>query len=699
MTVLLLLASACDTVTCGPGTVEVDGVCTADDTTGTPPTDSGDTPTDTADPTDSGTTNGCEPVSVWSMTAANDPLLVNQSHVEVLLDSVDQVSLLCEQTGAPPTWETWIPWGTTWGYLDTGVAPEGDWTAPDFDDSTWAEGPGPLGYGDDVATEVAFGEDPEAKRITTWFRTTVTLDDAAEVLAAELSLRRDDGVVVYLNGQEILRDNLPPGELTPDTLALISVNGNSESIPVTLDLDPALLLTGDNVLAVELHQIDAGSSDLGFDLALTVSLPQDFTGPGEQHVLRSTDAAPLHRFLVQGLLADATYSCTATPDCEGTAADPVELVTGPLPDLVPRFDLVVPASAAAYGAYALVNHGRPCAGDDQNRLLIVDHEGQVRWYFELEGLDQGSTIDLEAQYLGDGLIAWGGGDRDEGDPQIIDVSGEILYTAAYADAGPHVYHHDIEVTDDGLLMGLINTDDEQGPNSWEGFALVEHDPETLEVTWYWETMTAVANGQLVGGGRDPWHANSFAMVDDGDAGSVWVSFLTTDEIVRIDRATGDISWSLGPDGDFTLLDADGTELEERAWFAGLHAIDVDPNGHLMVYDNGTDLDRSRAIELELDTDAMTATLVWSYEEDGWYEPIWGDADTLDNGNKLINMAQTYCWGGNKDHIGALLELDPADDTPVWRVAFADVDDSSYRSEKLDGCEVFANATLCPELLE
>ena len=96
---------------------------------------------------------------------------------------------------------------------------------------------------------------------------------------------------------------------------------------------------------------------------------------------------------------------------------------------------------------------------------------------------------------------------------------------------------------------------------------------------------------------------------------------------------------------------------------------------------------------------MTATLVWSYEEDGWYEPIWGDADTLDNGNKLINMSQTYCWGGNRDHIGALLELDPTDNTPVWRVAFSDVNDSSYRSEKLHGCEIFANATVCPELLE
>ena len=62
------------------------------------------------------------------------------------------------------------------------------------------------------------------------------------------------------------------------------------------------------------------------------------------------------------------------------------------------------------------------------------------------------------------------------------------------------------------------------------------------------------------------------------------------------------------------------------------------------------------------------------------------------------MAHAYCFGANKDHIGALVELDPSDNSVVWRLGFASGDDASYRSQKLNGCEIFANATVCPELL-
>jgi hypothetical protein len=686
----LLLATSCQSLVCGLGTTEIDGSCL--------PTEPGTlVGTETADPTDSAMP-ACETVDIWDVTVENDPDRVTQSELGFQLDGIGTVSAVCELVSPPPAESRWIQSGHVWRYLDTGEAPDLGWQAPGFDDGAWGLGPSPLGYGDNEITEVGWGDDPELKYPTTWFRTTVTLGDLSNISQATLKVRRDDGVIVSLNGTEVLRDNLPLTGVDSETLASSSVSGSSESVLVEVSLDLSLLVQGENTFAAEVHQATLASSDLMFDLELWVTLPGELDQAGETHVLTASEEAPYHELLLQGLLGSAVYGCQATTSCP-SVSEPFEfeVATQPLPDHLPSFEVVVPATADSWGDYVLLNHGEPCGGDDQNRLLVIDHQGRIRWYFELEGLDQASTIDLESQYLGDGQIAWGGGDRSEGSPQIVDISGEILYTAAYTGAQDHVYHHDIEVTADGRIMGLINTDDSLGPQSWEGFALIEHDPATGEVTWAFYSQDAVDVGDLAGdGSRDPWHANSFAKVTDAQGAAVYVSFLDDDQIVRIDRETKAVSWRLGAGGDFALVDAAGEPLDESEWFDGMHAIDVRNGNELMVYDNGRSATGSRAMMLKLDTTNRVATLAWSYVEDNWFEPIWGDADTLENGNVLINMAHAYCWGGSDDHWGSLLELDTADNSPVWRVDFTSGDDSSYRSQKLDGCEIFANATLCPD---
>jgi hypothetical protein len=83
-----------------------------------------------------------------------------------------------------------------------------------------------------------------------------------------LSLLRDDGAVVYLNGVEVARSNLPSGTLTDATLASASVGAPDETTYWSYSIDPALLQSGSNTLAVELHQASVDSSDLGFDLTL-----------------------------------------------------------------------------------------------------------------------------------------------------------------------------------------------------------------------------------------------------------------------------------------------------------------------------------------------------------------------------------------------------------------------------------------------
>ncbi len=161
-----------------------------------------------------------------------------------------------------------VSMGATWSYLDDGSDPGATWSDPGFADGAWSTGPSPLGYGDgDEATLVASGP-PGNHHITSYFRHHFAVADPNAVEALALSLQRDDGAVAYLNGIEVLRSNLPAGVIDRLTPASSSITGSNERIYETTAVNPDLLVTGDNVLAVAVH-VDSGSSpDLSFDLAL-----------------------------------------------------------------------------------------------------------------------------------------------------------------------------------------------------------------------------------------------------------------------------------------------------------------------------------------------------------------------------------------------------------------------------------------------
>ena len=164
-----------------------------------------------------------------------------------------------------------VPFGDTWNYLDTGVDPGETWTAAGFDDSAWLAGAAELGYGDSQATEIGYGGDPANKHITSWFRRTFTVADAAGISRLKLSLKRDDGIRVFLNGTEIARDNLTTGTVSATTKASHDVSSANEEVLLHYGIDPSLLIDGENVIAAEVHQEDDDSGDLSFDLQLSAA--------------------------------------------------------------------------------------------------------------------------------------------------------------------------------------------------------------------------------------------------------------------------------------------------------------------------------------------------------------------------------------------------------------------------------------------
>ncbi|MEM6335739.1 MAG: Ig-like domain-containing protein, partial [Bacteroidota bacterium] len=167
--------------------------------------------------------------------------------------------------------------GSTWRYNDTGDDLGTEWRTLEYDDSGWPTGAAQLGYGDeDEMTVISFGSDDRDKHPTAYFRHAFTIDDPSLYAALSLSILRDDGAVVYLNGTEILRSNMPDGEITFDTFAASVVKDEAEDTFVWRQIDLStnpVLVAGTNVIAVEVHQRDAVSTDLSFDLALEGNPP------------------------------------------------------------------------------------------------------------------------------------------------------------------------------------------------------------------------------------------------------------------------------------------------------------------------------------------------------------------------------------------------------------------------------------------
>lgn len=165
----------------------------------------------------------------------------------------------------------------TWSYLDDGsdqgnsdtVSTSTHWTHPDYDDSSWGAGEAPLGYSNGVTTTLNFGGNFSDRHITTYFRKEFTVAQVSEFLELELEIQYDDGALVYLNGVLQGRFNMADGVVHFDLVSIDGRSGIAETAWETLTLNPADLIEGENVIAIELHQERAGSSDLSFDFSLT----------------------------------------------------------------------------------------------------------------------------------------------------------------------------------------------------------------------------------------------------------------------------------------------------------------------------------------------------------------------------------------------------------------------------------------------
>ena len=160
--------------------------------------------------------------------------------------------------------------GSSWKYLDDGSDQGSSWTNLTFNDAGWSNGVAQLGYGDgDEATVVRSNRSTDGtKIITTYFRKKFVLQNAGSYTNLAARLLRDDGAIIYLNGQMVWFSNMPQPPANYLTTALVPIGGADESTWLDNQLSPSALVSGTNIVAVEIHQSDLDSSDISFDFEL-----------------------------------------------------------------------------------------------------------------------------------------------------------------------------------------------------------------------------------------------------------------------------------------------------------------------------------------------------------------------------------------------------------------------------------------------
>ena len=160
--------------------------------------------------------------------------------------------------------------GAEWKYYNNGGAPESGWQGREFDDASWDSGRAKLGYGDGNArTNLKKGPSKSKKNLAVYFRREFIVSAPDTLNGLIFDLLCDDGAVVYVNGEEVGRENMPQGKVKPATKALKAIGAAAENTFHRKAVDTKNLVPGVNVVAVEVHQQRRQSSDMGFDFQLS----------------------------------------------------------------------------------------------------------------------------------------------------------------------------------------------------------------------------------------------------------------------------------------------------------------------------------------------------------------------------------------------------------------------------------------------
>ena len=216
--------------------------------------------------------DGINPVSLLGYGITDDTVIGKWKFPDVTISAGSFLTVFASDKNNPDSntnvpfpnhWETAINDYDTWKYVVPSTDLPSNWNTVNFDDSGWSQGNGGFGYGDnDDVTIILDGS------ISVYCRKIFSVADKSKLVQGDLSIDYDDGFVAYLNGIEIARKGLsgyPPAYddyATTSTEAQLYQGLKPAAYTVDYNDLQSILVNGDNVLAVEVHNKPDTSSDL-----------------------------------------------------------------------------------------------------------------------------------------------------------------------------------------------------------------------------------------------------------------------------------------------------------------------------------------------------------------------------------------------------------------------------------------------------
>lgn len=399
-------------------------------------------------------------------------------------------------------------------------------------------------------------------------------------------------------------------------------------------LGAALLLAGCSASPLDATSVEATlSENVGTVATVTATTEESATivveyGPDTTYGAETPASGKglHHRIPVLGLKPDATWHYRLRVESDGRTwlSDDHTATTDPLPDEVPRFYARKPNDGEAWGRFSLVAWEELTHGENSG-VVVLDDDGDVVWYWL-----PGGQVTAWSDIGPDGAV-WLLAEETADDTQEEDglVRVPLGNPEARREPAPDAHHAVVTDVPDALAAWLVaepRTVD--GETVW-GDTIVERglDGSSRTVWSAWDTLPVETHegwhSLYYGGDEGDWtHANGLDYDPEEDV--YYVSLYYLAEIVKIDRATGEIVWEFGGTRDAFALATD-----QR--IGHIHAPEVTEDG-LLLFDNGAQPTSSVAA-YTIDASAMTAsrTRDW-FLPDGASVAVLGEIDALPDGS-------------------------------------------------------------------